>query len=150
MARKSVKCITISGLGTAGIYSASVIDGRTTNNGEIAAYGDKLFSTAAQPVLHASDLTVDIVDEGDGYFGLNNIQSLVGKTVTVQITTDYGDGSTTETPVEMFATGEQCVILEATGDSIPVDSDGHSLIHVTLRKQATEGTDVIRSTSTTP
>lgn len=130
-ARKSVKCISIDGI-TGGIHSANVIDGRTTTNGEIAAYGDTLFSTAASPVLHASQLTVDVVDEGAQY---SAIKALVGKTVPVEITTEYGDG-TDGSSTEVTSLSGNCVILAAEGDNIPVDDYGRSLIHITLVKQA--------------
>ena len=129
--RKAVKCITINGI-AGGVYSATVMDGRNTTNGEIAAYGDTLFSTAASPVLHADDLTVEIVDEGGQQ---DAIKALVGKTVPVTFTVDYGDGSdaalTNTTPLS-----GNCVILAANGDNVPVDDYGRSIIHVTLRKQA--------------
>lgn len=129
-ARKTVKKITIGTI-SGGVYSAFVIDGRTTTNGEIAAYGDPLFTTAAAPVLHAADLTVDIIDEGAQY---EAIKALVGTTVPVTITTQYGDGN--GEPTSTVSLSGDCVILSATGDGIAVDSDGRSLIHVTLRKQA--------------
>lgn len=130
-ARKTVKNITIGTI-SGGVYSASVIDGRTTTNGEIAAYGDTLFTTAASPVLHASDLTVDILDEGGQYAA---IKALVGTTQTVTITADYGDGESAATAGAGGVSGK-CVILSATGDNVAVDSNGQSIIHVTLRKQA--------------
>ena len=133
-ARKSVKNITASIGGTdAPVYSASVVDGRTTTNGEIAAYGDTLFTTAASPVLHAADLTIDVLDEG----GLGStLKGKVGKTVAVTITVAYGNGSEQTAPTGADIIGGDCVILSVTGDSVPVDSDGRSVIHVTLRKQA--------------
>lgn len=131
MARKTVKGITIGGI-SGGVYSASVIDGRNTTNGEVAAYGDTLFTTAASPVLHASDLTVDILDEG-GQFAA--IKSMVGSTQTVSITASYGDGDTAAAAGAGGVSGK-CVILSAEGDSVPVDDYGRSLIHVTLRAQA--------------
>lgn len=130
-ARKTVKNISIAGI-SGGIYSASVIDGRNTTNGEIAAYGDTLFTTAASPVLHASDLTVDVVDEGGQY---DAIKSLVGTTQNVTITVTHGDGSTSGVSSGAVLSGA-CVILSAEGDNVPVDSEGKSVIHVTLRKQA--------------
>ncbi len=131
MARKSVKTISINGI-TGAVYSATVIDGRTTTNGEIAAYGDTLFTTAASPVLHASELTVDIIDEGGQYAAL---KSLVGTNASVSITASYGDGSAAPTAGEGGVSGT-CAILSVTGDSVAVDSDGRSLIHVTICKQA--------------
>lgn len=134
-ARKSVKNITASIGGTsAPVYSATVIDGRTTTNGEIAAYGDTLFTTAASPVLHAADLTIDVLDEGD--LGAT-LKGKVGQTVAVSISVAYGDGSesTAPTGTDIIGSGN-CVILSVTGDSVAVDSDGRSVIHVMLRKQA--------------
>lgn len=131
MARKTVKGITIGGI-SGGVYSASVIDGRNTTNGEVAAYGDTLFTTAASPVLHASDLTVDILDEG-GQFAA--IKTMVGTTQTVSITASYGDGDGSASAGAGGLSGK-AVILSAEGDSVPVDDYGRSLIHVTLRAQA--------------
>lgn len=131
MARKTVKGITIGGI-SGGVYSASVIDGRNTTNGEVAAYGDTLFTTAASPVLHASDLTVDILDEG-GQFAA--IKTMVGSTQTVSITASYGDGEGSASAGAGGLSGK-AVILSAEGDSVPVDDYGRSLIHVTLRAQA--------------
>lgn len=132
-ARKAVKdiSVTIGSVSNAPVYSASVIDGRNTSNGEIAAYGDALFTTIASPVLHASDLTVDILDEG-GMYG--SIKSLVGTTQSVAINTTYWNGKTDDTAVSTVS--GDCVILSAVGDGVAVDTDGRSLIHVTLRKQA--------------
>lgn len=133
-ARKSVKNITASIDGTdAPVYSATVVDGRTTTNGEIAAYGDTLFTTAASPVLHAADLTIDVLDEGT--LG-STLAGKVGQTVAVSITVAYGDGSGTTPAGSNIIGSGNCVILSVTGDSVPVDSDGRSIIHVTLRKQA--------------
>lgn len=129
--RKTVKNISINGI-DGGVYSATVMDGRSTNNGEIAAYGDTIFTTAASPVLHASDLQVQIVDEGGQQ---DAIKALVGKTVPVTISTTYGDGSDGGSTTVNTLSGN-CVILDANGDSVPVDDYGRSLITVTLRKQA--------------
>jgi len=144
--RKSVKCITINGI-SGGIVSANPIDGRNTTNGEIAAYGDTLFTTAVSPVLHASDLTIDVLDEGDTYPA---IKALVGTTVPVTITTSYGDGSTS--PSDTVSLSGDCVILSAEGDSIAVDDYGRSVIHVTLRRQAPDDDDSsnVVSVETTP
>lgn len=130
MARKTVKTITISGI-TGGIVGSSVIDGRTTTNEEVAAYGDTLFTTAASPVLHASDLRVDVLDEGGQYAA---IKAMVGTTQSVTISASYGDGSAS--PTSATALTGSCVILDATGDDVAVDSSGKSVIHITLRKQA--------------
>lgn len=129
--RKSVKNISINGI-TGGVYSATVMDGRNTTNGEIAAYGDTLFSTAASPVLHAEDCLVEVVDEGNQQ---DAIKALVGQTVPVTITTTYGDGTTGGSTSVTTLSGN-CVVLAANGDNVPVDDYGRSLIHVTLRKQA--------------
>lgn len=129
MGRKSVKTITIAGI-TGGIVGSTVIDGRNTTNGEIGAYGDTLFTTSCSPVLHASDLTVDVLDEGGQY---EAIKAMVSTTQSVTITTAYGDGDGAPTSVTSL-TGK-CAILSAVGDPVAVDSDGKSVIHVTIRKQ---------------
>lgn len=130
MARKTVKSITINGI-TGGIHSANPIDGRTTTNGEIAAYGDPLYTTACNPVLHASDVAIDVIDEGSQFAA---IKAMVGTTQTITITTSYGDGDGAPTSTTSF-TGK-AAILAATGDPVAVDDFGRSLIHLTIRKQA--------------
>lgn len=131
MARKSVKCIEINGI-SGGVYGATVMDGRNTVNGQIAAYGDTLFSTAASPVLVPEQLALDILDEGAQQ---SAILALVGKTVPVTITTSYGDGTDAALTSATTLSGN-CVVLAANGDNVPVDDYGRSLIHVTLVKQA--------------
>ncbi len=133
--RNSVKKITatIGGV-TVPVYSASVINGRTTTNGEIAGYDDTLFTRAISPVLHAADLTIDVLDEGD--LG-NDLKALVGQTVTTSIKVLYGNNNPTSGEgSDIITSGKECVVLSVTGDSVAVDSDGRSLIHVTLREQA--------------
>ncbi len=129
--RKSVKTIKItSGAGltiAAGLVSATPFPPASREVDSIAAYEDPVATNVPRPLVTVGEMKLTFLDEGQAF------ADIAAGVVTLSLTTDYWDGTTT---VSRTVSRDVSVKSVAPGGEVAVDGERKSTVVLTIQPVA--------------